>query len=313
MLSIKGLKAYFYTLSGIVRAVDDVSIDIGKGEWVSIVGESGSGKSTLAYSIVGLLPPPGRIVGGSILFKNRDLLRLPGQELRRTRGREIGFVFQDPLTSLDPLRTIGDQISEVLTTHLGIGRDEAMEKTASLLESVGIPASRAKSYPHQLSGGQRQRVAIAIAIALKPDLVIADEPTTALDVIIQDQIMDLFSDIKSTGTSIILITHDIALASERSDKIAVMYAGKVVEYGKVRDVIDKPAHPYTIGLIDSVPDLWSDKEVKSIPGNPPDLRNPPSGCRFNPRCPFKTAECERTEPRLIDIGGGHYVACILRR
>ncbi len=307
------MKTYFYTLSGIVRAVDGVSIEVKEGEWVSIVGESGSGKSTLAYSIVNLVPPPGRIVGGSIVFKGRDLLKLPESEMRSIRGGRIGFVFQDPLTSLDPLRTVGDQLSEVIETHQGLNHKEALEKAARLLEEVGIPASRVKSYPHQLSGGQRQRIAIAMAIALKPDLVIADEPTTALDVIVQDQIMDLFTGIKASGSSIILITHDIALASERSDRIVVMYGGKVVEYGASRDIVERPGHPYTAGLIESVPDLWSDKQVKSIPGNPPDLRDPPKGCRFHPRCPYASEECRVREPPLIDMGNGHYVACLLRR
>ena len=238
LLEIRKLSVNYYTLSGVVNAVDNVSLGIGRGEWVSIVGESGCGKSTLAYSIVKLIPPPGRVVSGEICFEGRNLLELNNKEFRKLLGREIGVIFQDPMTSLDPLRRIGDQLAEVYMVH-GVAKNkkEALSLAGDLLEKVGLTRDRLKNYPHQLSGGQRQRVAIAIAMALKPKLLIADEPTTALDVIVQENIMDLMTSFKEEGVSILFITHDIALAAERSDRIAVMYAGHLVEYGKVDDII----------------------------------------------------------------------------
>ena len=308
LLEIKDLVVKYYTLSGIVRAVDHVSLSIRPGEWLSVVGESGCGKSTMAYSIVRLISPPGRIVGGQILFNGRDLLSMKPKEFRRILGREIGVVFQDPMTSLDPLRRIGDQIAEVYITHLRMKKKEALEKAGEVLERVGIPRDKISAYPHQMSGGQRQRVAIAIAVALKPKLLIADEPTTALDVIVQDTIMDLLESFKEEGTSILFITHDLALAAERSDRIAVMYAGKLVEEGPVEELVEKPLHPYTQGLLRSVPDLWGPKKIESIPGYPPDLRSPPPGCRFHPRCRIADDTCKRQEPVLNCIGE-HCVAC----
>jgi len=308
LLEIKDLVVKYYTLSGIVRAVDHVSLSIRPGEWLSVVGESGCGKSTMAYSIVRLISPPGRIVGGQILFNGRDLLSMKPKEFRKILGREIGVVFQDPMTSLDPLRRIGDQIAEVYMTHLGMKKKEALEKAGEVLERVGIPRDKINAYPHQMSGGQRQRVAIAIAVALKPKLLIADEPTTALDVIVQDTIMDLLESFKEEGTSILFITHDLALAAERSDRIAVMYAGKLVEEGLVEELVENPLHPYTQGLLRSVPDLWGPKKIESIPGYPPDLRSPPPGCRFNPRCRIADDTCRKQEPVLNCIGE-HCVAC----
>jgi len=289
-------------------SVDHVSLSIRPGEWLSVVGESGCGKSTMAYSIVRLISPPGRIVGGQILFNGRDLLSMKPKEFRKILGREIGVVFQDPMTSLDPLRRIGDQIAEVYITHLRMKKKEALEKAGEVLERVGIPRDKISAYPHQMSGGQRQRVAIAIAVALKPKLLIADEPTTALDVIVQDTIMDLLESFKEEGTSILFITHDLALAAERSDRIAVMYAGKLVEEGPVEELVEKPLHPYTQGLLRSVPDLWGPKKIESIPGYPPDLRSPPPGCRFHPRCRIADDTCKRQEPVLNCIGE-HCVAC----
>ncbi|ADI31964.1 ABC transporter ATP-binding protein [Staphylothermus hellenicus] len=312
LISIRNLSIHYYTLSGIVHAVDNVSFDILEGEWISIVGESGSGKSTLAYSIIGLVPPPGRIVTGEILFNGRNLVKLSREEMRRIRGKDIGMVFQDPMTSLDPLRRVGDQIAEVFIEHGVLSSwKEARERARELLKKVGLPGDRASYYPHQLSGGQRQRIAIAIAMALKPKLLIADEPTTALDVIVQDTIMDLMEGFKKQGTSILFITHDLALAAEHSDRIAVMYAGKLVELGSVDQVIDNPLHPYTIALIKSVPDLWGEKKIKSIPGYLPDLRNPPRGCRFHPRCPFARDICRREEPEIIEVEKGHIASCHL--
>ncbi|MGC8949361.1 MAG: ABC transporter ATP-binding protein [Thermoprotei archaeon] len=310
LLKINNLKAYYYTLRGIVKAVDDVSLILNKNEFMSIVGESGSGKSTLAHAIPKLLRPPGKIINGEIILENKNLTRMNDEEIRRVRGRKIGFVFQDPFTSLDPLVRIGDQITEVFVEHDIADKDDAKEKAMKLLEEVGIPSDRYKYYPHQLSGGQRQRVAIAIAIALNPALLIADEPTTALDVIVQDLIMDLMQSLINKGMSIMLITHDIALAAERSDKLAIMYAGEIVELGDTKKIINEPLHPYTSGLLSSVPDLWSEKEVKSIPGNPPDLIAPPSGCRFHPRCPYVMSICKERKPPKINVNGRE-IACWL--
>ncbi len=311
LLEVINLKVYFYTLSGVVRAVDDVSLRVLPGEWISIVGESGSGKSTLAYAIAKIVPPPGKIVGGKVGFMNRDLMEFDEEAMRSIRGRHIGFVFQDPLTSLDPLRTVGDQLAEVIQVHLGVSREEAVREAGDLLELVGIPRDRLNYYPHQLSGGQRQRVVIAISIALRPELLIADEPTTALDVIIQDQIMDLLKEVQRKGASIMLITHDVALAAETANRIAVMYAGEIVEHGNTHSIINAPLHPYTVGLVDSVPDLWSKKSVKSIPGFPPDLRNPPPGCRFHPRCRQALGICTNESPPMTAIEHDRYLACWL--
>ena len=318
LLDVKNLSIYYYTLAGTVKAVENVSFAIGKREWVSFVGESGSGKSTVAYAILNLVPSPGQIINGKIIFEGKNILELTNEELRGIRGKEISMVFQDPMTSLDPLRKIGDQIAEVMIEH-GVEKEEAYEKAKELLKKVNLPEDRISYYPHQLSGGQRQRVAIAIAMAFNPKLLIADEPTTALDVIVQDAIMDLIGTLKDEGTSIFFVTHDISLAAERSDKIAVMYAGKLVEFGRVEQILKNPLHPYTQSLLASVPDLWSEKEIKAIPGYPPDLRNPPSGCRFHPRCPiFKEQSalkgiCDATEPKTIEIEKEHFVACHLHR
>jgi len=310
ILSIRDLKVYYYTLLGAVRAVDGVSMDVERGEWVGIVGESGSGKSTLALAITRLVPPPGRIAGGSIVFDGVDLVRLSEAEMRRIRGRRIGMIFQDPMASLDPIRRIGDQVADVYIEHGIAGdREEALKLAGEALEMAGLPRDWVDRYPHQLSGGQRQRALIAAAVALKPDLLIADEPTTALDVIVQAKIMDLIEGLKQKlGMTVILITHDIALAAERSTRIAVMYAGKIVEYGPVDAVIEDPLHPYTKALLESAPDLWGEKRLRGIPGYPPDLRRPPSGCRFHPRCPLATGECRSREPPLVRVGD-RLVAC----
>ncbi len=312
MLEVKGLNIDYMTLRGPLRAVKDAWLSVDRGEWLSIVGESGSGKSTLAMSIPGLLMPPGRITSGSIVFDGKELTRLSREELRRIRGSEIGVVFQDPLTSLDPLRTIGDQIAEEILEHdAASSKREALEMAAEALEAVGIPRNRIKYYPHQLSGGQRQRVVIASAIVLRPKLLIADEPTTALDVIVQAKIMELMKDLqKKLGMAVILITHDIALAAEVSDRMAVMYAAEIVEEGPVDKVVSRPLHPYTEALIKATPDLWREKTLYSIPGNPPDLRNPPRGCRFHPRCHRVFDRCRLEEPRRLRING-RTVSCHL--
>ncbi|MFA4646433.1 ABC transporter ATP-binding protein [Pyrococcus kukulkanii] len=316
LLEVKDLSIYYYTLSGVVKAVEGVTFSIDEKEWVTFVGESGSGKSTVASAIIRLVPPPGKIVSGQIMFEGKDLLKLSEEEMRQIRGKDISMVFQDPMTSLDPLRKIGDQLVEAMTVH-GVDEDEAKERAKELLEKVNIPPDRFDYYPHQLSGGQRQRVSIAIAMAFNPKLLIADEPTTALDVIVQDSIMDLIQSLKEEGTSIFFVTHDISLAAERSDKIAVMYAGKLVEFGTVEQIVENPLHPYTQALLNSVPDLWTEKPVKAIPGYPPDLRNPPRGCRFHPRCHIFAEKgelkglCDAEEPMMIEYEKGHFVACHL--
>ncbi|ASA77929.1 ABC transporter ATP-binding protein [Thermococcus sp. 5-4] len=316
LLEVKNLSIYYYTLAGVVKGAENVTFSIDRGEWVTFVGESGSGKSTVAHAIMNIVPSPGKIVSGEVIFEGKDLLKVGKEELRKIRGKDISMIFQDPMTSLDPLRKVGDQMVEVMTVH-GVPEDEARERAKELLEKVNLPPDRLDYYPHQLSGGQRQRISIAMAMAFNPKLLIADEPTTALDVIVQDSIMDLIDALKAEGTSIYFVTHDISLAAERSDKIAVMYAGKLVEFGTVEQIVENPLHPYTKALIEAVPDLWKESEVRAIPGYPPDLRNPPRGCRFHPRCPvFKERStlkglCDAVEPGMIEYEKGHFVACHL--
>jgi len=309
LLEVKNLSVYYYTLSGVVRGAEGVSFSVREGEWITFVGESGSGKSTVAHAVMNLVPSPGRIVSGKVVFNGKNLLDLPMEELRKIRGKEMTMIFQDPMTSLDPLRTVGDQMVEAMTVH-GVDETEAERKARELLERVNLPGDRFNYYPHQLSGGQRQRVSIAIAMAFRPKLLIADEPTTALDVIVQDSIMGILNGMKEEGTSIYFVTHDISLAVERSDRIAVMYAGKLVEIGTVDQIVENPLHPYTKALIEAVPDLWKEGKVRAIPGYPPDLRSPPSGCRFHPRCPYaKAGLCDAEEPEFREIEKGHFVAC----
>ncbi len=314
LLVIEDLVVEYPTLSGPVRAVDGVTLDVGEGEWVTIVGESGSGKSTLAAAIIGLVPPPGRVVRGRILFGGVNLLALSKEEMKKIRGRRIAMIFQDPLTSLDPLRRVGDQIAEAVLEHgLARSKSDALKRAGESLEKVGIPRDRIDYYPHQLSGGQRQRVAIAAAIALEPRLLIADEPTTALDVIVQANIMRLLNQLRrDLRMSVLFITHDIALAVENSDRIAVMYAGKLAEYSPTEDLVAEPLHPYTKGLLESAPDLWGPKKLYSIPGQPPDMRRPPSGCRFHPRCPVALSECSKLDPGVLRVDR-RLVSCILYR
>jgi peptide/nickel transport system ATP-binding protein len=316
IMSVKNLSIYYFTIAGTVKAVEKVSFDIERGDWITFVGESGSGKSTVAYGLINLVPSPGKIVEGEIIFMGKDLLKIPQEELKKLRGKEISMIFQDPMTSLDPLRKVGDQIVEVMVEH-GIDEKEAKERAKKLLRSVNIPEDRLDYYPHQLSGGQRQRIIISMAMAFHSKLIIADEPTTALDVIVQDSIMDLLEELREQGTSVFFITHDISLAVERSNKIGIMYAGKLVEFGYVDQIVENPLHPYTSALFQSTPDLWVDKQITSIPGYPPDLRDPPPGCRFHPRCHvFKsknelTGKCDVLEPKMIEVEKGHFVACHL--
>ena len=313
LLEIKDLKVYYFVRDGVIKAIDGIRLWMDKGESLGVVGESGSGKSTLAAAIMRLIPPPGKIVEGSILFKGVDLTKLKEEDMRKIRGKSISMVFQDPMTSLDPLQTIGDHLTETILAHEKIDRRKAIEMALELLDKVGIPKDRFKDYPHQFSGGMRQRVMIALAMALKPDLIIADEPTTALDVIIQAQILDLLRELKDElKMSLILISHDLSVVSEIADRIAVMYAGHVMEFSDAMPLFDDPLHPYTQGLMRSVPNIeLSDQELRFIPGNPPDMLNPPSGCRFHPRCPRAMEICRIKEPPLVEVEKGRFVKCFL--
>ena len=317
LLELQGLKTYFYSDEGEARAVDGVSYKILAGETLGVVGESGCGKSVTALSIMRLVPsPPGKTVGGKILFKGRDLVGLDDAEIRELRGNDISMIFQEPMTALNPVYTIGNQIGETVRLHQGLDKDAARAKAIEMLAKVGIPSpeKRVDEYPHQLSGGMRQRVMIAMAMACGPELLIADEPTTALDVTIQAQILDLISDLqKQEGMSVLLITHDLGVVAETAHHVAVMYAGKVVEYAPVAELFAAPKHPYTIGLFKSLPDLASSGErLYTIPGIVPSAFRFPSGCRFRTRCPIATDKCASTEPPLIELQGttvGHTVAC----
>ena len=317
MLEVKNLKAYIDTPAGIVKAVDDVSFSLKAGETIGIVGESGSGKSVLALSLMQLNPsPPTFYPQGEILLEGKNLLHLKEKELRNLRGNDIAMIFQDPMSSLNPIFKIGTQLMEAIRTHQNINRAEAKKKAIELLKDVGIsdPERRMNDYPHQLSGGMRQRVMIAIALAGKPKILIADEPTTALDVTIQAQILDLMKDIqKKYGTAIIIITHDLGVVAQLADKIVVMYSGRIVEEGKTEDIFYHTAMPYTWSLLRSMPRIDTSSRERLIPiqGQPPNLVSPPEGCNFNPRCPFATADCLKIDPSLTERGAGHYAACIL--
>jgi len=314
LLSVKHLSTEFRTERGTVKAVDDVSFDLQAGETLAIVGESGSGKSVTAMSILRLIPnPPGRITSGEVVFEGQDLLKLDDQAIRAIRGNRIAMIFQEPMSSLNPSLTVGLQIAEPINLHRKTPWAKAMDMAAELLARVRLPdaRSRVKSYPHQFSGGMRQRAMIAMALACGPQLLIADEPTTALDVTVQAQILDLLRDLqRDFGTAIMLISHDLGVIAEMADSVAVMYAGRVVEEAPVAALFDAPQHPYTIGLLGSIPRLETEQErLAAIEGSVPDPMNPPQGCRFHPRCPFADAECLRAEPALRDMAPGHRVAC----
>jgi oligopeptide transport system ATP-binding protein len=316
LLEVQDLKTYFKVKAGRVRAVDGVSFGVRSGEKVGIVGESGCGKSVTALSIMRLLPKPaGEYAGGSILFDDVDLLDLSEREMRAVRGGKIGMIFQDPMTCLNPTMTVGKQIAEALRIHLKLGKNEALKRAIALLEQVGIPAAseRVNSFPHQFSGGMRQRVMIAIALACNPKLLIADEPTTALDVTVQAQILELINGVCSDfGTAVIIITHDLGVVAGMTDRVVVMYAGKVMETAPTDEIFANPRHPYTLGLLASVPRLDEERhsQLKTIEGAPPDLIKPPSGCPFMPRCAFARSIC-RTMPPLDPVAGTmtHFKAC----
>jgi oligopeptide/dipeptide ABC transporter ATP-binding protein len=303
LLDIRDLRVYFRTGAGLVQAVDGVSYDVRRGETLAVVGESGCGKSVTALSILRLLPsPPAELAGGSILFGAEDLTRVSIERMRRLRGNRISMIFQEPMTSLNPVFTIGDQITEGLLLHRGMTEAAAREEAVRLLELVGIPSpeSRLDEYPHQLSGGMRQRVMIAIALACRPELLIADEPTTALDVTVQAQILELLGELqRELGMSILLITHDLGVVAETAHRVVVMYAGRVVERANVEPLFERPRHPYTAGLFQSLPRLDRDvAELRPIEGSVPDALNPPRGCRFHPRCPYAMPVCREKDPEL---------------
>jgi oligopeptide/dipeptide ABC transporter ATP-binding protein len=315
MLDVKDLRTHFFTPEGVVKAVDGVSYNVREGETMALVGESGCGKSVSALSIMRLIPsPPGRIVGGTITFNGRDLSVLNDDEMRKVRGKEIGMVFQEPMTSLNPVLTIGRQLSETLEAHLHMGREASAKRAAEVLKLVGIPdpERRLSQYPHQFSGGMRQRVMIAMALICDPKLILADEPTTALDVTIQAQVLELMKELsRRLGVAMIIITHNLGVVARYADRVNVMYAGKIIEGGKSQDIYHGPRHPYTIGLLRSVPRLDEPRAVKLEPifGQPPDLIHLPSGCSFQPRCRFADARCSAESPPLLDRGGEHWCAC----
>lgn len=306
LLEVKNLHIEFPTRRGILKAVEDVSFAIAPGEVLGVVGESGAGKSLTGAAIIGLLEPPGRIAGGQILLDGKRIDNLPYEQMRKIRGRQIGAIFQDPLTSLNPLYTVGRQLTETITTHLELSETAARDRAIKLLEEVGIPAARERieHYPHQFSGGMRQRVVIALALAAEPKVIIADEPTTALDVSIQAQIITLLKGLcRNHGTAVMLVTHDMGVIAETADRVAVMYAGRVAEIGPVADVIHKPQHPYTIGLMGSIPEFESKRDrLIQIDGAMPRLDAIPQGCAFNPRCTQVFDKCKTTRPNLMPAG-----------
>lgn len=314
LLDIHNLKTCFYTEDGIVPAIEDVSFSLNRGETVGIVGESGSGKSVTALSVMRLIPnPPGRIEAGEVVFEGENLLAKPIGEMRQIRGNEIAMIFQEPMTSLNPVLTVGDQIMESIILHQRLGKQDAKDKAVHMLKLVGIPSPerRVNDYPHQMSGGMRQRVMIAMALSCNPKLLIADEPTTALDVTVQAQILELMMALKDElGTSVMLITHDLGVIAETADKVVVMYAGKVVEEAGVKELFREPAHPYTVGLLGSIPKLNEDTlRLQSIDGVVPSPFSMPKGCRFSPRCRCAMDICRQQEPGFADIADGHRVSC----
>ncbi len=315
LLEVENLQTHFETSGGLIRAVDGISYEVGEGETVAVVGESGCGKSVGALSILRLIPnPPGRVVGGSIRFNGRDLLKLSEEEIRRVRGRDIGMIFQEPMTSLNPVLTIGLQLTETIQQHFSVTKEEAERRAVELLGMVGIsePVRRLRQYPHHLSGGMRQRVMIAVALSCQPKLIIADEPTTALDVTIQAQILELMKDLtRRLGVALIIITHNLGVVARYADRVNVMYAGRIVESGTAHRIYHNPSHPYTLALLRSVPRMDQPRKAKLDPveGQPPDLMRLDAGCAFRPRCRFATALCAESAPALETVAPGHLSAC----
>lgn len=317
LLEVKDLVIRYETDDGVVKALNGVNIHIGVGETLGLVGETGAGKTTLAKGIMRLIPnPPGKILGGEVIFEGQDLLKLSTNGMEAIRGRDISMIFQDPMTSLNPVLTVGEQIMEVIENHnTSLSRQEARKWAENMLERVGIPAERFGEYPHQFSGGMKQRVVIAIALACNPKLLIADEPTTALDVTIQAQVLEMIYKLKSeNNTSMILITHDLGVVAQNCDYVAIIYAGEVVEYGTLREIYKDTKHPYTEGLFGSIPSLTSDvKRLQAIDGMMPDPTKLPEGCVFCERCKYAVPECSKTHPGMVTVGGTHQVRCIRYR
>jgi len=314
LLDIKDLTIHYETTDGVVYAVNDLNLRIDRGETVGLVGETGAGKTTTALGILQLVPdPPGVIKNGEIILDGDDVIKKKESEMRKIRGNKVSMIFQDPMTSLNPVMPVGDQIAEVILLHENVNAKEARKKAEEMLEKVGIGAERAKEYPHQFSGGMRQRVVIAIALACNPELLIADEPTTALDVTIQAQVMELMLELKKEyNTAMIMITHDLGIVAEICDKVAIMYAGEIVEYADKVTLFKEPKHPYTIGLFGSIPDIKRDDDIlKPIKGLMPDPSNLPTGCPFHPRCDQAKPECSENKPQSTDIGNNHFVKCLL--
>jgi oligopeptide/dipeptide ABC transporter ATP-binding protein len=314
ILKIKDLKVIYATRMGIVKAVDKVDLELKRGQTLGLVGESGCGKSTLGFSILRLIPPPGRIIGGEIIFDGADLVKKTEKEIRNIRGKRISMIFQDPMTCLNPLMKISEHIIETILTHeKKLNKKDAIKRAEDLVIRLGISKSRLNDYPHQFSGGMRQRAMIGLALALNSDLIIADEPTTSLDVIVEAQILDLLKELRKTyELTIILITHNMGVVSELVDRIAIMYAGKIVEIADCFPLFENPLHPYTIGLLKSIPNISLEKqELEIMPGSPPDLINPPTGCRFHPRCKNFMKKCLLYEPPLKKVKENHLVRCWL--
>ena len=311
LLEIKDLTIHFPTEEGDVRAVNGISLSVEEGKTLGLVGETGAGKTTTALGILRLVPEPGVIETGSIIYKGKDVLQMSDQEVREIRGNEISMIFQDPMTALNPVLTVGDQVMEVILEHQKCSKDEARQSMLEILAKVGIGEDRANDYPHQFSGGMKQRIVIAIALACNPKLLLADEPTTALDVTIQAQVMNMINELKNEfGTAMILITHDLGIVAESCDTVAIMYAGEIVEYGSLEDIFDHTAHPYTKGLFESIPSLDKDVErLQPIPGLMPDPTALPSGCAFHPRCPYADALCESQAPGTTELAQGHLCRC----
>ena len=312
ILDIKNLRVDYQTDDALVHALNDVNLKMEKGKTLGLVGETGAGKTTLAKCIMGILPQrTGRIRSGEIFYEDKDLLKTEEHEMRKIRGSEIAMIFQDPMTSLNPVMTVGEQIAEAVENHEHCKREKAMERACEMLELVGIPAARSTEYPHQFSGGMKQRVVIAIALACNPKLLIADEPTTALDVTIQAQVLEMMQDLKQKfNTSMLLITHDLGVVAQNCDMVAVIYAGQIVEYGSVLDVFKHMHHPYTVGLFDSIPQIDSAvTRLKPIPGLMPDPTDLPEGCNFSTRCPYADEKCKANEPELEEVRPGHFARC----
>ena len=316
LLEVKDLSVQFASDGKIVKAVNHVSLQLNKGETLGLVGETGAGKTTIAKSILQILPtPPAKITSGEIFFEGQDILKLPERRMRAIKGNKISMIFQDPMTALNPIMTVGKQIAETILLHNKMSKAQAEVEAVKMLEMVGIPGERFGEYPHQFSGGMKQRVVIAMALACKPELLLADEPTTALDVTIQAQVLEMMNKLKEElNTSVILITHDLGVVAEMCEKVAVIYAGEVVEYGTAEDIFDRTAHPYTQGLFDSLPKLEGhDKRLKPIKGMMPDPTSLPDGCKFCDRCPYATEACKEPKDRRVNLEGEHYVLCDKRK